>query len=78
MKKIQQLVETENTGEGITAGLWFLRKRKVGSCAHVEGLVFEEGVLLPTVKANGEDRKGFGELMTGRQKQQPQPRTGRA
>lgn len=50
----------------MTAELWFLRKRKVGSCAHVEGLGFEEGVLLPTVKANGEDRKSFGDLMTGR------------
>lgn len=66
MRKIQQLVETEDTGEGITAGLWFLRKRKVGSCTPVEGLVFEEGVLLPTVTANGEDRKSFGDLMTGR------------
>lgn len=66
MRKIQQLVETEDSGEGITAGLRFLRKRKVGSCTPVEGLVFEEGELLPTVKANGEDRKSFGDLMTGR------------
>lgn len=66
MRKIQQLAETEDTGEGVTAGLWFLRKPKVGSCTHVAGPVFEEGVLPPTVKANGEDRKSFGDLMTGR------------